>query len=231
MTISLIYAQSGNGFIGKEGKLLFSIEEDMKRFKMLTINSVVIMGRKTWEDIPSKFRPLPGRENYVVTSSEDYDAFRGATVVRSLDDVLLSKDNFKGRDVFLIGGERIYSEGLIYADKIYQTYVTRSMEGDAKAPVIDKKHWNRQSTTAFKLSPDGLFYQFNVYVRNYHGKHDQNQRLKGIYDERPKGVQSRNQDQGGTCQDSKETRTCKEGREGDCGGCPGSRREEGTEFR
>ena len=120
--------QVPNRGIGFDGDLLYKIPADMKRFKELTEGHVVIMGRKTWESLPEKFRPLPNRHNIVLTRDAAYDA-PGATVCSSLEDALESLRN-NPLDIFLIGGATIYQEGMQYADTLYLTEFYGSKEAD-----------------------------------------------------------------------------------------------------
>lgn len=118
MTIEIIAAISNDMALGKNNELLWSIPEDMQHFKMLTMGHPVIMGRKTWESLPERFRPLPNRHNIVITTQEEYVA-DGAVVVHSMEDAILLGD---GR-IFVIGGAQIYNEALPYADVIHLTIV------------------------------------------------------------------------------------------------------------
>ena len=162
MTVRMIFSRSSNGYIGKDNQLLFSIPEDMAEFKRKTQGHTVVMGRKTWESIPPKFRPLPNRRNIVITSSQDVEAFAGATVMRSLDEVFATYQDIE--DITLIGGESIYQEGMSRADEIHETLVTKAFDGDARAPFIDPQRWMTSSSSAFKTHNE-LNYQFNTYVR------------------------------------------------------------------
>lgn len=161
--IGLIFAQSSNGFIGKDGQLLFQIPEDMKRFKDLTEGGVVIMGRKTWESLPEKFRPLPNRTNIVLTR-ERVGNFENAEIATDLESVLLNLHRQSETNVWIIGGESVYSEAIEYADVIHQTLVTKEFEGDARAPFIEPEVWVPETGKPFK-EHQGLYYQFNTYRR------------------------------------------------------------------
>lgn len=105
--------------LGFEGDLLHKIPADMQRFKELTQGNIVIMGRSTWESIPPQFRPLPNRHNIVLTRDQAYKA-TGATICASLPEALEKSKEIKG-DVFLIGGARVYAEGMQHADTLYLT--------------------------------------------------------------------------------------------------------------
>jgi len=120
--------------LGKEGRLLFSIPEDLKRFRTLTKGHPVIMGRKTWESLPEEVRPLPGRANIVVSRQSGYDA-PGAAVVTSIEEALtVAKDASGNEEIFIIGGGELYTLGLPFADRLYLTLVDDEAEGDVFFP-------------------------------------------------------------------------------------------------
>lgn len=125
--------------IGKGGKLLWHIPEDMRRFKELTMGHPVIMGRKTWESIPEKFRPLPGRANIVVTRQAGYEA-TGAMVVYSLENARAAAARARGADeIFIVGGGELYREALPIADRLYLTLVGDDAEGDTLFPEYESE--------------------------------------------------------------------------------------------
>lgn len=148
--ITLVVAVAGNGVIGKDGAIPWRLPEDMKRFKALTLGHTVVMGRKTWDSLPPKFRPLPGRRNLVVTRDADWQA-DGAE--RATLDAALA-----GGDVFVIGGAEIYRAALPLAGRIELTEVQGDFEGDAHF-TFDRPHW-RETARADHVSPDGLAYSF-----------------------------------------------------------------------
>lgn len=134
MTIEVIVACSNNYGIGKDNKLLWYIPEDLKRFKKLTTGHSVLMGRKTWDSLPEQYRPLPDRENIVITSKKDVD-IKGATVYNDLNLIPLRKK------LFIIGGAEIYRQTIEYADIIHMTQVHVEVEADAFFPKIDLTDW------------------------------------------------------------------------------------------
>jgi dihydrofolate reductase len=155
-TISLIAAISAQGrALGKDGQLLWQIPDDLKRFKEITSGHPVIMGRKTWESLPEKFRPLPGRLNIVVTRQEGYEA-TGAEVCGSLEDavemaraaILLKRADAVGthgaaagtaaEEIFIIGGGELYKEALPFADKLYLTLIDEEKDGDTFFPEYEQ---------------------------------------------------------------------------------------------
>ena len=128
---SIIVATSENGVIGVDNKLPWYLPEDLKRFKKLTENNVVIMGRKTYESIG---KPLPNRFNIVISRNKDL-TIPGCLVVNSLEKALYKAGSDK--KVFIIGGGEIYRQSLEYVDKIYLTKVHINVEGDTTFPNID----------------------------------------------------------------------------------------------
>jgi len=133
MAISIIAAIGKNRELGRDNKLLWHIPEDMKRFKTLTNNSVVIMGRKTYESLPAKFRPLPNRENIIITRDKNYKQER-AIICFSMEEAIKKAQEFN-KEVFVIGGAQIYNIGIKYADKLYLTLVdVEHLDADAFFP-------------------------------------------------------------------------------------------------
>jgi len=126
--ISIIAALGKNRELGKDNKLLWHIPEDTERFKKLTTGQVVIMGRKTYESLPEKFRPLPNRINIIVTRDKDYKlTVKYLTVIKichSIEEAIEKAKDFN-KEVFIIGGASIYQQGIKYADKLYLTLVNR----------------------------------------------------------------------------------------------------------
>jgi dihydrofolate reductase len=122
------------GVIGQHNTLPWSIPSDLERFRQLTIGHSVVMGRKTWESIPERFRPLPGRTNIVLTREEDYRA-NGAVVVSSIEQACIAAIEAPGADeMFVIGGAEIYRLFLPFVDKAYITEVYASIVGDVYFP-------------------------------------------------------------------------------------------------
>jgi dihydrofolate reductase len=131
-TLGMIWAQARDGVIGEAGDMPWQLPEDMARFKAITMGHPVIMGRRTWESFPERFRPLPGRENVVITSDQAYVA-PGARIVRSLDEAL---DVARAIDdeVWIIGGGRVYRDAMSRADRLEITDIDLSAQGDTTAP-------------------------------------------------------------------------------------------------
>lgn len=141
--IELIVAYDTNRCIGKNGEIPWNIPEDMKHVKTLSLGKTVIMGRKTWESLPAKFRPLPGRTNVIITS-QVLDVPAGVHVYTSIDEALSAHKN---DSIVGFGGERIFAALLPLADRLYTTEVNQTVEhGDAFFPSIDENIWHVVST-------------------------------------------------------------------------------------
>lgn len=135
MTLALIAAVDRRGGIGLGNELLWRHSEDQQHFKQATLGHPVIMGRKTWDSLPERFRPLPGRRNIVVTRNVQWSA-TGADAARSLDEALsLAADAPR---VFVIGGAQLYALALPRADELVLTEVDAEFEADAFFPAWDR---------------------------------------------------------------------------------------------
>jgi dihydrofolate reductase len=161
MELHLIYARARNGVIGRDNTLPWHLPEDLAHFKRLTLGCPVIMGRKTWDSLPPKFRPLPGRNNIVITRQADW-ASPGAIAALGLEAAVAlcaQADN-----VWVIGGAQIYAQALPLATTVEVTEIDADFEGDAYAPALDAP-WRvqrRESHTA----ANGLSFSFVTWVRD-----------------------------------------------------------------
>ena len=140
----LIAAVAKNGVIGKDNALLWNLPQDMAHFKALTAGQTVVMGRKTWESLPARFRPLPGRRNIVISRQADYAA-PGAELADSLEKALQLAST--AALAFVIGGEQIYRQAMAQADRLEITEVDLAPEGDAWFPPIDAVDWRETART------------------------------------------------------------------------------------
>ena len=159
MTVGLIWAQSTSGVIGRDGGIPWRLPEDQARFKELTMGHTVVMGRLTWESLPAKVRPLPGRRNVVITRQAEYVA-DGADVVTMLEDALT------GDESWVIGGEQIYALALPIATRCEVTEVEIDLprqDADAVAPVLDEV-WTG-TAGEWLTSSSGLRYRYHSYQR------------------------------------------------------------------
>jgi dihydrofolate reductase len=158
--IYLVAAVAANGIIGRGGQLPWHLPEDLKHFKQLTLGHPVIMGRRTWESL-GKHKPLPGRENIVVTRTPGYDA-PGAAVATSLDAALAF---CAGETVaFVIGGTQLFEASLPIAAGLVLTEIERDFEGDTWFPRWDRSQW-RESQREKHRTADGMAFDFVLYER------------------------------------------------------------------
>jgi len=156
--IYLVAAVAANGIIGADGKLPWHLPEDLKHFKRLTMGHPVIMGRRTWESLG---RPLPGRENIVVTRTPGYEA-PGAAVASSLDAAIAL---CAGESVaFVIGGTQLFEAALPLARGLVLTEIQRDYEGDTSFPAYDRSQW-RESQREAHTAADGTRLDFVLYER------------------------------------------------------------------
>ncbi len=140
MTVGMVWAQARGGVIGADGGLPWHLPEDLALFRRLTTGSTVVMGRRTWESLPERFRPLPGRRNVVLTSDRGWAA-DGAHAAGSVDEVLAEHG-----DLWVIGGGAVYAAFLPHADRLVVTDVDVEVDGDTWAPVLDGA-WARTART------------------------------------------------------------------------------------
>lgn len=133
--ISMIVAMADNRAIGQDNKMLWHLPDDFKHFKTVTMGKPILMGRKTFESIG---RPLPGRENIVVTRNKRFFA-EGVTVVHSIEEALEAAKKYE--EVMIIGGDSFYQQMLPLSEHLYITEVHHSFEADAFFPVICPDDW------------------------------------------------------------------------------------------
>jgi len=161
MTLSLIASVARNGTIGRGSALVWDEPADKRFFKRTTVGCPVVMGRKTWDSLPPRFRPLPGRRNVVVTLQAGWQA-AGAEVAHSLDDALALVA--EAPKVFVIGGAHLYAQVLEKADELVLTEIDREIEGDAFFPRWERDAFDEVSSEAH-VSADGVGYRFVTYRR------------------------------------------------------------------
>ncbi len=138
--ISIIVAVANNNVIGKDNTLIWHLPADMKFFREKTTGHVIITGRKNYESIPEKFRPLPNRTNIIITRQKDYNA-TGAIVCNTIENAITKAKELNDTEIFIIGGAEIYKQSLHLADKIYLTQIKHTFEGDAFFPEINLNDW------------------------------------------------------------------------------------------
>ena len=159
MRVNLIFARAANGVIGRDGTLPWHLPEDMAHFKRMTAGCPVIMGRKTWDSLPPKFRPLPGRTNLVITRQVLWRE-NGAQPSSSMRESLLFCEQMEPvpSEVWVIGGAQIYAQALPLAQRAVVTEIDQDFEGDAFAPHFGPT-W-RETSRESGVSANGLRYSF-----------------------------------------------------------------------
>jgi dihydrofolate reductase len=161
--VGLVWAQSTSGVIGRGGDIPWRVPEDLARFKQVTMGHTVVMGRRTWESLPARVRPLPGRRNIVLSRQADFKA-DGADVLGSLEQASTVLE--AEPQTWVIGGAQIYLLALPHATRCEVTEVDIDLprdDDDALAPVLDDT-WLAEMGE-WQLSRSGLRYRFHSYCR------------------------------------------------------------------
>lgn len=158
MSLGVIWAQSTAGVIGFDGRLPWHLPEDLAHFRVVTSGHPVIMGRRTWESLPERFRPLPGRRNIVVSRQRDL-APDGAEVVGSVDDALALVG--PAATAWVIGGAQLYAATLPLASVAEITEIDTDVAGDTFAPTL--AGWTLATAGSWRVSTSGLRYRFLRY--------------------------------------------------------------------
>ena len=159
--VGMVWAQARGGVIGLDGGLPWHLPEDLALFRELTMGGTVVMGRRTWESLPERFRPLPGRTNVVLTTDPQWSA-DGARTAASVEQVLAEHGS-----LWVIGGGEVYAAFLPHADRLVVTDVDTLVDGDTWAPAIGDE-WSRVSRTpddGWSVSTTGLRYAVSEYAR------------------------------------------------------------------
>jgi dihydrofolate reductase len=155
--VGLVWAEAAGGVIGAEGGMPWYVPEDLAHFKEITLSAPVVMGRKTWDSLPERFRPLPGRENIVITRQQDWAA-EGARRVADLAGA------FRGLEkAWVIGGAEIFAQVIGHADRLEVTELDLQVDGDAFAP--SKESWRVVDEGEWQTSRTGIRYRFLRYER------------------------------------------------------------------
>lgn len=149
--ISIIVAASENGVIGMQGEMPWRLSSDLKRFKALTMGKPIIMGRLTFESIG---KALPGRQNIVISSQEDYAA-EGCDVVKSISDAIATAG--EAQEIMIIGGGEIYKQCLPLADRVYLTRVHTDVDGDTWFAELPEGEWHETWVEHHAADDDNAF--------------------------------------------------------------------------
>ena len=155
--IGLIWAQARGGVIGKDGAMPWHLPEDLAHFKRTTLSHPVIMGRKTWDSLPARFRPLPGRANIVITRQPDWHQ-NGVQHASNLREALLFAEQTDTPTAWVMGGAQIYAQALPLATRIEMTEIAQDFAGDAHAPTPGPE-WV-ESARSSHVAASGLPYHF-----------------------------------------------------------------------
>ena len=165
MIISIIAAVAENNVIGKNNDLPWHLPADMKYFKDKTMEHCVIMGRKNYDSIPLKYRPLSGRTNIIVTRQKNFSA-PGCVVVNSVEEGLDFAKSKNETEAFIIGGGQIFRHSQKLADKIYLTRIHSAIDGDVHFPVLNPEEWQEESVQHCKVDEKNKYdFSFLTYVR------------------------------------------------------------------
>lgn len=160
--ISIIVAIAQNYAIGKDNQLLWHISDDLKRFKKLTLDHTIVMGKRTFESLP--VRPLKNRRSIVITDITG-EKIEGCEMAYSIEEAINIFD--KDKENFIIGGGSIYRQFLSYADKLYITWVHKDFDADTFFPEIDENIWKIVEMEEHIDESSQLKYGFFVYLRKY----------------------------------------------------------------
>ncbi|WP_127819983.1 dihydrofolate reductase [Microbacterium sp. CPCC 204701] len=164
--VGLIWAEARGGVIGARGGMPWHVPEDLARFKSTTVGAPVVMGRRTWESFPERFRPLPGRRNIVVTRQEDW-ADAGAERAASLEAALTAARETDPEWIWVIGGGQLYRAAIALADRLDVTELDLDVDGDTRAP--ERTGWRTVSADpadGWHTSRTGIRYRFLVQERD-----------------------------------------------------------------
>jgi dihydrofolate reductase len=158
MKLHLIYARARNGTIGQNNQMPWHLPEDLAHFKRVTLGQPVIMGRKTWDSLPARFRPLPGRVNIVITRQTDWQA-EGALRAASIEDAMRLCGDVP--DAWIMGGAEIYRQAEPLASTAVVTEIDADFEGDAFAPTLSPA-W-QETARETHVAASGLAFSFVTY--------------------------------------------------------------------
>ena len=159
--VTIIAAIAENNVLGKDNHLVWYLPADLKRFKKLTLNHVVIMGRKTFESLG---KPLPNRTNIIITRNKNYKA-EGCVVVNSLSEALKVATK-EDKNPFILGGAEIYKQAMSFTDKLDVTFVHHKFEADVFFPEIDRTIWKETSREDIKANEKNKYdYSFVTFER------------------------------------------------------------------
>lgn len=167
MNVGLIWAQTPAGVIGADNTIPWRLPEDMAHFKAVTLGHPVVMGRRTWDSLPVRFRPLPGRRNIVVTRHPKWaaeGAERAGSIAEALELAAEPTSAAVPAETWVIGGGEIYRAALEYATTLSVTEVDAAVDGDTYAPTPGPE-WKVTEDKGWQPSTSGLRYRIRMYTR------------------------------------------------------------------
>ncbi len=157
-TVRMIWAEARDRIVGADGGIPWRLPEDQQHFRARTTGSVVLMGRATWDSLPARFRPLPGRRNVVLTRDPSWRA-EGAEVAHAVDEAVAMAD-----EIWVMGGAAVYAAFLPVATRIVRTRIDLDVAGDTQAPELGPD-WVPDTSTGWLTSSTGLRYVIEDLVR------------------------------------------------------------------
>ncbi len=167
MKVKLIVAKAKNNAIGKDNDLIWHLPADMRFFTQTTKENIVVMGRKNWESIPTKYRPLSNRTNVVVTRDKTFN-HNDCVVFNGIEETIKfyqdRQEEFSGQDLFIIGGGQVYSYCLEndLIDEMFITFIEHEFEGDTFFPEFNEENWDKKEIM-FNDIDEKNAYHFSVY--------------------------------------------------------------------
>lgn len=164
--VVIVAAVARNGVIGRDNRMAWNLPEDQQHFRRTTLGAPVIMGRATWDSLPPRVRPLPGRRNLVLTRQPGWSA-QGAEVFHRLEDALQAAED--ARRVFVIGGAEVYALALPLADELVLTEIDQDFDGDARFPAWPREAFEEVARQTLHAAPPNDFdFAFVTYRRREH---------------------------------------------------------------
>lgn len=167
MRVKLIVAKAANNVIGKDNDLIWHLPADMRFFTETTKGHIVVMGRKNWDSIPLKYRPLSQRENAVITRNKEF-SHEDCTVFHSVEESIAyyksNLEKYSNQDIYIIGGGQIYAHSLDndLLDDLYITFIDHDFDGDTFFPEFDESKWNKECIMKHEIDEKNA-YPFEVY--------------------------------------------------------------------
>lgn len=166
MNISIIVAISKNGVIGRNNKLAWNLPDDMFYFSKMTMGHTVIMGRKNWDSIPNKWRPLPNRKNIIISRNINQN-IKNVDITSSIEKAIKIGRENEDEEIFIIGGGEIYKLGFKFVDKLYITEINKNIEGDTFFPKWNKNKWREISRISHPSDSQHKYdFDYVIYKKN-----------------------------------------------------------------